>query len=94
MTDPGFRLVQPKPDAPVLVLETALDLDSPPEGAYARSQCLRCDTWVWMTEHEHGLISTGEVRPICLPCITEIHNTHPGGVQPLGDAAAYHGLAL
>lgn len=86
---PDFRFVEPKPGVPVVVLDFATEPE--PDDAEGKTRCTmtECQAWLWLDSNTFPLVSSGHARPICGPCMQQIHDEHPSDVRLAGDASTY-----
>lgn len=52
----------------VVVVESITPGADVPEDAYARTTCMTCDEWCWLTEETYNMVTKGGVIPICITC--------------------------
>lgn len=82
---PDFQLVDPQPGAPVVVLDFATEPE--PGNVEGKTRCTMCEAWLWLDTDTYPLVSSGTARPICPPCMQDIHEQYPGDVRYAGDAS-------
>lgn len=56
-------------DGFIVVVVEAIDPGADvPEDAYARTTCMTCDEWCWLTEETYNMVANSGVVPICTTC--------------------------
>lgn len=77
MTD--FAVVDPKPNAPWVVLERIEPGTTPEYCTHGRVTCGICDEWLWLGDQTHQMVRSSEAKPICIECATK---HFPPGSRP------------